>query len=53
MLLVSFKDEKLLEYQSNAENLYKNTTKKRTEREKELEAKLLEYEKKLFELKKG
>ena len=28
-------------------------TKKRTKREKELEAKLLEYEKKIFELKKG
>tara|TARA_R110002020_G_scaffold333135_1_gene548535 strand:- start:2981 stop:4411 length:1431 start_codon:yes stop_codon:yes gene_type:complete len=48
----SIPNEKLLEYQSNAENLYK-ITKKRTKREKELEAKLLEYEKKIFELKKG
>ena len=44
--------DKLLKYQSNAENLYKDTEKK-SKKELEQEAKILEYEKIIFELKKG
>ena len=48
----SIASDKLLKYQSNAENLYKDTEKK-SKKELEQEAKILEYEKIIFELKKG